>query len=152
MVTLHKYEEDVYNLCYKAKKDESSSYWNQKFYDSFEEYEKAVKFPEVKEVLGDELDKTYAGWLAQIIGGAYGTCIEGYTGEAIKRKYNGEVKKYVRKPNTYNDDITYELALLLPYKQHHNNTTTKDIAREWTSRRKKLKSRRRKPLSQSLHC
>ena len=134
IVTLHKYEEDVYNLCYKAKKDESSSYWNQKFYDSFEDYEKAVKFPEVKEVLGDELDKTYAGWLAQIIGGAYGTCIEGYTGEAIKRKYNGEVKKYVRKPNTYNDDITYELALLLAYKEHGKNTTAKDIAREWTSR------------------
>ena len=134
MVLLHKMENDIYNMCYSAKKDESSPYWNQTFYNSFNEYENAVTFPEVKPLNGDQLDKTYAGWLSQIIGGAYGTCIEGYTGEAIKRKYNGEVKKYVRKPNTYNDDITYELALLLAYKENGKNTDAKDIAKEWISR------------------
>ena len=127
MVTLHKLEDEIYNLCYSASKDENSPYWKQKFYDSFEEYEKVVQFPETKNVVGDQLDKTYAGWLAQIIGGAYGTCIEGYTGTAIKRKYNGEVTTYVRKPNTYNDDITYELALLLAYEQFGKNTTARRI-------------------------
>ena len=134
MVKLHKLEQDIFNACYNAKKDETSPYWKQTFYDSFEDYEKVVSFPTFNNEIKDELDKTYAGWLAQIIGGAYGTCIEGYTGEAIKKKYNGEVKKYVRKPNTYNDDITYELALLLAYKDNGKNTTAKDIAREWLAR------------------
>ena len=134
MVKLLQLEQEVYNACYKARKDESSPYWKQKFYDSFEEYEKAVNFKEKKEVNGDEFDKTYAGWLSQIIGGAYGTCIEGYTADAIKKKYNGEVRKYVRKPNTYNDDITYELALLLAYDRKGKETTAKDIALEWVSR------------------
>ena len=133
MVKLRKLEQDVYNACYNAKKDENSPYWKQTFYDNFEDYEKVVKFPEVKEV-ENELDKTYAGWLSQIIGGAYGTCIEGYTGTNIKKKYNGEVTTYVRKPNTYNDDITYELALLLAYKENGKNTTAKHIAREWVTR------------------
>ena len=134
MVRLHKLEQDIFNACYNAKKDETSSYWNQKFYDSFEEYEKAVNFPILNTDIIDQLDKTYAGWLCQIIGGAYGTCIEGYTGKNIKKKYGGEVLKYVRKPNTYNDDITYELALLLAYKENGKNTSAIDIAREWTSR------------------
>ena len=134
MVELHKLQNDVFNACYNAKKDETSPYWNQTFYETFEDYQKAVSFPEIKEVKGDVLDKTYAGWLSQIIGGAYGTCIEGYTGTAIKKKYNGEVVKYVRKPNTYNDDITYELALLLAYKEFGKKTTAYEIAREWLSR------------------
>ena len=68
--------------------------------------------------------KTHAGWLSQIIGGAYGTCIEGYTGANIKKRY-GEVDRYIRKPNTYNDDITYEIALLFAYEQFGKNTTAK---------------------------
>ena len=134
MVLLHKMENEIYNMCYSAKKDETSPYWKQTFYDTFEDYEKVVKFPEVIKDIDNQLDKTYAGWLSQIIGGAYGTCIEGYTGKAIKEKYNGEVKTYVRKPNTYNDDITYELALLLAYKEHGKNTTAKDIGLEWLAR------------------
>lgn len=134
MVRLHELEQDIFNACYNAKKDESSSYWKQKFYDTFEEYESSVKFPEIKNIVGNQLDKTYAGWLSQIVGGAYGTCIEGYTGAAIKKKYNGEVSKYVRKPNTYNDDITYELVLLLAYEKYGKKTTAIDIARGWTSR------------------
>ena len=79
------------------------------------------------------VEKTYAGWLSQIIGGAYGICIEGYTGENIRKRY-GEVDRYIRKPNTYNDDITYELALLMAYQQHGKDTTAEDIAYEWIAR------------------
>lgn len=133
MVTMRKIEYQIYDACYKAKKDETSDYWKQTFYDKFEDYEKAVKFPESVNVDLDE-DKYLAGWLGQIIGGAYGTCIEGYLGSAIKHKYGGEVTKYVRKPNTYNDDITYELALIEAYKLHGKNTTAQDIAEEWYAR------------------
>ena len=75
----------------------------QTFYETFEDYAKAVDFPEAVDVKIDEeyTEKTYAGWLSQIIGGAYGTCIEGYTGDAIKKRY-GEVDRYIRKPKESN--------------------------------------------------
>ncbi|MCR5067957.1 MAG: ADP-ribosylglycohydrolase family protein [Erysipelotrichaceae bacterium] len=135
IVELHKLMYDIFRLADNAPKDEKSDYWKQTFYDSFEEYAKAVRFPEVADVdMGEQLvNKLHAGWLGQIIGGAYGTCIEGYTGENIRKKY-GKVDRYIRKPNTYNDDITYELALLLAYKEHGKKTTALDIAREWISR------------------
>ncbi|MBQ1288897.1 MAG: ADP-ribosylglycohydrolase family protein [Erysipelotrichaceae bacterium] len=135
MVRLHKLAYEVFNACYRAKKDKTNPYWNQHFYDCFQEYEEAVTFPEKVDVPIDEkyYDRTYAGWLSQIIGGAYGTCIEGYTGDAIKERY-GEVDRYIRKPNTYNDDITYEIALLLAYNEFGKETTAKNIADEWVAR------------------
>ncbi|NLZ75977.1 MAG: ADP-ribosylglycohydrolase family protein [Erysipelotrichia bacterium] len=135
IVQLHKLTFDLFNTVKNARKNEASEYWKQTFYDSFEDYVKAVDFPEKVEVTFDEelTKKNHAGWLAQIIGGAYGTCIEGYTGENIAKRY-GFVDKYIRKPNTYNDDITYELALLLVYKEFGKKTTALDIAREWVAR------------------
>ncbi len=135
IVKLHKCTQDVFQAVYHAKKDESSPYWDQTFYDTFEDLEKAVKFPEKVEIPVDDdyFRRTYAGWLCQIIGGAYGTCIEGYTGENIKKKY-GEVDRYIRKPNTYNDDITYEIALLFAYGEYGKNTTALEIANEWMAR------------------
>lgn len=135
IIKMHKLAYKIFRACDDAQKDENSPYWQQNFYDSFEEYASAVNFPQKKEIQFDEkhLDKQYAGWLAQIIGGAYGTCIEGYTGKNIADKY-GRVDKYIRKPNTYNDDITYELALLLAYMEKGKNTTSADIAEEWLAR------------------
>lgn len=135
IVALHGLTFDLLNRVYNAKKDESSPYWQQKFYDSFEQLAEAVKFPAKVEVAMDEdfVAKQYAGWLSQIIGGAYGTCIEGYTAKNIYAKY-GVVDRYIRKPNTYNDDITYELALLLAYRDFGKKTTAEDIAREWIKR------------------
>lgn len=132
-VKMHQIQFDLLNAVYNAKKDETSPYWNQTFYDTFEDYAKAVKLPVYDVDIDTKEDAYYASWLAQIIGGAYGTCIEGYTGKAIKEKY-GEVSKYIRKPNTYNDDNTYELALLMAYKEHGKATTAIDIAREWVAR------------------
>lgn len=133
-VGMHKYEQAVYKACYRAKKDESSPYWKQTFYDSFEDFEKVTAFPQYEVDIDKNAGAFYGGWLAQIVGGAYGTCIEGYTGSAIKRKYGGELTKYVRKPNTYNDDTTYELALLLAYQEHGKATTAEDVAAEWVAR------------------
>ncbi|MDO4492480.1 MAG: ADP-ribosylglycohydrolase family protein [Clostridia bacterium] len=133
-VAMHKYEQAIFNACYSAKKDETHPYWQQTFYDTFEDYDRVTEFPSFEVDIAAKGDAYYAGWLAQIVGGAYGTCIEGYTGRAIKQKYGGELTRYVRKPNTYNDDNTYELALLLAYKEHGKATTALDIANEWTSR------------------
>lgn len=135
IVELHLATNAVFEACNNAIKDENSPYWNQTFYDTFEDYEKAVSFPEKTEIdMGDELvRKQHAGWLCQIIGGAYGTCIEGYVTDKIYEKY-GIVDRYIRKPNTYNDDITYELALLFAYDKFGKETTSADIAREWLAR------------------
>lgn len=84
--------------------------------------------------LGDDLeDRIFAGWLCQIIGGAYGTCMEGYITDNIMKAYR-DLRRYVREPNTYNDDITYELALLCAYEKNGKETGGKDIAYEWLAR------------------
>ena len=49
--------------------------------------------------------------MGQLIGGCLGTQIEGYTTEQIRKRF-GEVYGYLRRPETYNDDITYEIAYL----------------------------------------
>lgn len=138
MAELHRITYELFQACYEAQKDESSGYWESKQYETFEEYAASVSFPEktsIWETMTEEelRDRMYAGWLAQIVGGAYGTCLEGYTTDAILEKY-GEVKEYIRKPNTYNDDITYELALLCAYKDHGAETSARDIASQWLSR------------------
>lgn len=135
IIALHKLTYQVFIAAYEAEIDPDSDYWKQNFYDSFEQLEEKISFPEKMDVPIDEtyVEKTYAGWLSQIIGGAYGACIEGYTGENIRKRY-GEVDRYIRKPNTYNDDITYELALLMAYQQHGKDTTAEDIAYEWIAR------------------
>lgn len=132
---LHRATHALFEACRNAEKDEASDYWKYNFYETFEEYEQAVKFPAPHDVdMGSDLtEKIHAGWLCQIIGGAYGTCLEGYTTDNIIKAYNS-VDKYLRKPNTYNDDITYELALLCAYERFGKNTTARDIAYEWLAR------------------
>ncbi len=135
MVGLHRATHQLFEGCRNAVVDETSDYWHYRLYDTFEEYSSAVSFPDAVAVdMGDGLfDLIYAGWLGQVIGGAYGTCLEGYTTDNIRKAY-GPVRRYVRTPNTYNDDITYELALLVAYENHGAATTSKDIAYEWMSR------------------
>ncbi|MBQ1508254.1 MAG: ADP-ribosylglycohydrolase family protein, partial [Erysipelotrichaceae bacterium] len=40
----------------------------------------------------------------------------------------------IRKPNTYNDDITYEIALLFAYDEYGKDTDALKIANEWMAR------------------
>ncbi|HWP79202.1 MAG TPA: ADP-ribosylglycohydrolase family protein [Candidatus Acidoferrum sp.] len=120
---------DVWAACRDAKKV-NSPYWDYTVYESFEQYESAVWLPRPELVENYEA-RTYAGWLGQIIGGAFGTAMEGYTTDAIFETL-GEVRDYPRKPNTYNDDITYELALLRALDENPAATSA-DIARMWNA-------------------
>ena len=120
---------DAWAACAAAKKV-PSSYWDYTVYERYEQYEKAVTFSAPEAVEGYE-DKTYVGWLGQIIGGAFGTAMEGYTTDAIYETL-GEVRDYPRKPNTYNDDITYELALLRALDENPAADSA-DIARMWSA-------------------
>jgi ADP-ribosylglycohydrolase len=77
-------------------------------------------------------DRIRGGWRAQLIGGAVGTALEGYTAEKLQARF-GEIDGYVRPPNTYNDDITYELAFLEAFGEHGYAVTSRDIAGQWTA-------------------
>ena len=132
---LHRATHQLFEGCRNAVIDESADYWQYRLYDTFDQYAAAVRLLERQAVdMGAALeDRLHAGWLGQIIGGAYGTCMEGYTTDNILKAYS-DLRRYIRKPNTYNDDITYELALLAAYEQHGAGTTSRDIAFEWLSR------------------
>lgn len=75
-------------------------------------------------------DRIAAGWLGQLVGAAAGTALEGYSAAQIAARF-GTVSGYLRKPNTYNDDITFELAFLEAYLAHGPSLTSGDIASNW---------------------
>lgn len=132
---LQKITAKIYHLLNTAPKDETSPYWQYKCYRGWEDISAAVTFPPTVHVdvnAQDYEDTVRAGWVAQFIGGALGTQIEGYTTANI-RKVFGEVRGYTRPPETYNDDITYELAFLEGFRKHGYPITSEEIAEEWLS-------------------
>lgn len=132
-VELHKISAEMKNAFLNAKKNEDSPYWKYKQYDSFEEYVKKVDFSDYQEVdVNTEKfkDQIKAAWTSQLIGAAMGTMVEGYTSKNLYEAF-GEIKDYVREPNTYNDDITFEIAFLDAFKDYGYDVTSKDIALSW---------------------
>ncbi|MDC7286289.1 ADP-ribosylglycohydrolase family protein [Blautia schinkii] len=116
-----------------AEKDETSPYWGYTVYESFVQYEKAVTFPAAEKVDIDSAefgDRIRGAWLSQLIGGAMGTMVEGYTYEKLEEAF-GDVRGYLREPNTYNDDITFELAFLDAFSKKGYDVTSTDIALSW---------------------
>jgi len=132
-VNLHKITAELKHNLLKAEKNQESPYWKYTNYKSFKEYNKEVKFPEKRDVnINDKKfrEKIKAAWLSQLIGAAMGTQVEGYTSENLFEAF-GEVRDYIREPNTYNDDITFELALLESFEKYGYNIKSRDIALEW---------------------
>ena len=70
--------------------------------------------------------------MAQLVGAAVGTALEGYTAANLARVF-GPITSYPRPPNTYNDDITFELAFLEAFSRAGYAVTSTDIAAEWTA-------------------
>lgn len=131
MVELNRISARLWHAVNSARKDESHSSWKFKNYTNWDEYRADIQFLPKQKINFDELEsKMYAGWMGQIVGGAIGTMIEGYTAEMIKKTY-GEVRQYLRKPSTYNDDITYELAFLFAFEDKGRTITSKDVAESW---------------------
>lgn len=123
----------IYHLLNTAPKDLSSPYWSYRDYKTWDEIEENCSFPEKKEVevFSDAFAmRIRAGWLSQLIGGAIGTQVEGYLTENI-RKVFGEIRDYLRAPETYNDDITYEIAFLDAFRKEGYAITSEHIADKW---------------------
>lgn len=134
-ITLNRITARIWRLLSEAEKDPKSDYWEHPVYDSFEKIASEVDFPadvRYDTKAGDFYKKTYLAWQAQIVGGAFGTALEGYTRENIKKAF-GNVTDYVRKPNTYNDDITYEIAFQKAFAKMGYDVTSVAIAEEWVS-------------------
>lgn len=132
-VELQKISAELRNEFLNAKKNEESEYWKYTYYDNFNQYEKSVQFPEsvkVDTTTDSFKDKIRAAWMSQLIGAAMGTMVEGYTSKNLYEAF-GDVKSYIREPNTYNDDITFEIAFLHAFKDKGYNVTSKDIALSW---------------------
>lgn len=123
----------IYHLLNTAPRDPASPYWQYRQYAGWEDISGAAAFPAARAVDVESprfRELVRAGWMAQIIGGALGTQIEGYTTANI-RKVFGEVRDYTRPPETYNDDITYELAFLEGFSKHGYAIDSQLLADEW---------------------
>ena len=133
MVALNRITAQLRYKIITAKKDMAHSYWRTAQFETFESFAEQTSFPETIacDVTAERFsDQTYAGWMAQIIGAAYGTALEGYTTAQLERAF-GAMDQYIRKPNTMNDDITYELAFLNAFDRSGYDITSKEIAAEW---------------------
>ncbi len=132
-VKLHQVSASLRKKLLEATKDEASPYWNYKTYKSFEEYKKNIDFGKAIKIdvnTDTFKEKIHAAWLSQLIGAAMGTQLEGYTRKNIKQAF-GEVNDYLREPNTYNDDITFELAFLEAFIERGYSVDSRDIALKW---------------------
>lgn len=132
-VSLQQISSKLNHKILNMKKDSTSDYWNYHYYTGFHEYEENVQFPKAQDVdinSADFRDRLLAGWLSQLIGAAIGTMVEGYTSENLYKAF-GEISDYLRRPGTYNDDITYELAFLKAFDESGYDVTSSEIASWW---------------------
>jgi ADP-ribosylglycohydrolase len=135
LLSLIKITNELWNVFGKLPKIKDHKYHQYALYDNYEKYLSSVVFPKKKQVDVNSkvfFDAVYNGWLAQFVGGAFGTAMEGYTYENLFKSF-GEIRDYIRKPNTYNDDVTYELAFLEAFSKQGYRVTSKDIALEWVA-------------------
>jgi ADP-ribosylglycohydrolase len=121
-----------------APKDPTHPYWSYNQPETWEEIMACM--PAMKESLEDHAEdvddsdverRILGGWTGQIVGGSYGTAMEGYTGDAIREAYGDRLNYYVAEPETYNDDITYELAFLAAADEAGPGLSSRDIANKW---------------------
>jgi len=136
MVSLNRLTCRMWRIFDNAKKIKGHPSHKFRVYDTFNKYLSEVNkkqvLPEYDKNSDDYFQRTYYGWLAQIVGGAIGTAVEGYVTKNIRKAF-GEIYDYVRKPNTFNDDITYEIAFLKALSRKGENISSADIAEEWAA-------------------
>lgn len=126
----------LFEVLGRAPKVEGHPYWTYHYYHNFEDHAREVNFPVYdKPDLSAEVlfEKLHAAWLAQIAGASLGTIIEGYCTERLRERF-GEIRGYLRTPNTYNDDVLFELAFLEAFLEKGCQVSSEDIGLEWIGR------------------
>ncbi len=114
-------------------RDPSSPYWMFEHPGTWDELRIAMGKIETGQdprALKDLKERIYAGWRGQIAGGAFGTAIEGYHTTRIQEVY-GEIDGYITTPETMNDDVVYELALLDVFEREGRGLTARSLGLEW---------------------
>lgn len=135
-IELYRHTCRILNVLYNSPKDETKDYWKYTEYSSFEQYEQAVEFPKYDKYSSDYesfYDKIYAGWLAQVCAGAVGTAIEGFHTVNLEKVY-GTVDRYIKDPEMYNDDLTFELVFLETLLRKGYDLKASDVAEDWAAR------------------
>lgn len=131
--SLIKYTAKIFQALNKAPEDMKSDYWKYKQFMSWEQFKNAANFPEITKTNISKLEKQiYWGWFGQICAGAYGTALEGYSRETIKKDFKN-IEGYLKKPSSYNDDITFEIAFLLALKEYGKKLKSENIADLWVA-------------------
>lgn len=130
---LIQYTAKIFQALNEGYKNVDADYWNYELYETWEQFEAASNFTNKINIDKSKLEQQiYWGWLGQICAGSFGTALEGYSRETIKRDF-GRVEGYLKKPSAYNDDITFEIAFLLAMKEYGSKITSLDIADYWVS-------------------
>lgn len=135
MSSLHRITACIWRELQQAPPNPKSEYWNFRHPLSWEDHKIRVSFPKAESVdihSTNFEERIYGGWLAQICGSALGTALEGYVTDRLLEAY-GEITYYVRPPETYNDDVTYELAFLKAFEKKGYKVKSSDIAEEWVA-------------------
>lgn len=124
----------VFKALAAAPKIAGHPYWSCVVYESFEQYlqnAQLCEYPDYRLPGREELfDRVHAGWLGEIIGSALGTAVEGFKSSRLWEVF-GEIDGYVKPPETLNDDITFELALLEAFREKGYAIDSDDIADKW---------------------
>ncbi len=118
---------------FSAPKIPGHSYWSYSHPETWSEIRAAMKppFPDPESPDIENLEnRIHQGWLGQLAGGAFGTCIEGYHTSQIQNVY-GDIDGYITHPETMNDDVVYELVLLDIFEQKGGRFTATDLGLEW---------------------
>ncbi len=120
----------------RAKMITDHPYWSFARYDEWSDILGQMNFGDTleKNPLNDsqELEETiHNGWLGQIAGASYGTALEGYLGTVLEKTYGDRLNGYIKEPETFNDDITFELAALSAILAHGKDVSSNDIADQW---------------------
>lgn len=104
------------------------------FYRPLDWYYIQIDFPRCcydQRQIVDARERIYSGILGQIIGASMGTRFEGFYPSNLKMVFGDELGRYIGKPSTVNDDITYEIVFLEALKKSGRRITSADIAKKW---------------------
>lgn len=134
-INLYRYTVRLLHELYQSPKNPNHPYWKYAEYKSWDQYLKSVKMPEKTkyDISGEDFhDRINAGWMAQICAGAVGTAIEGFHTLKIEEVF-GKVDRYIKEPEMYNDDLTFELAFLETFIRCGYSLKSADVAEDWAA-------------------